>query len=162
MTPTPPFPSDQIVASLRASPPRRYLAVAITVTLGLLLIALGFSGGRGVLAQLVLIALGALALWQAARIWYASEGALYLTEAGLFDQDGTCLAAMDDVVSVSRGTFAIKPSGGFTLLLTQKRPRASAPGLWWRLGRRLGVGGVTGQGAARFMAEAIAAQIARR
>jgi hypothetical protein len=63
---------------------------------------------------------------------------------------------------VERGAFALKPSNGFTLVMKHKSPRAWAPGIWWRTGYRVGVGGVTAAGQSRFMAEQIALMIARR
>jgi hypothetical protein len=157
--PLPPVPSDTILAAVHASQPRRYLGVAMTVMLGFLLTALGVSQGIGPVGQLVLIAVGLGCLWHAQRLWVASRGALYLTEDALLDHTGAVLARMDQVTTVSRGTFAMKPAGGFTLTLSDRLPRLSAPGMWWRAGRRLGVGGVTDRGPARFMAEMIAAKI---
>ena len=75
------------------------------------------------------------------------------------DSSGTVLARIDEIRSVVRGTFALKPSNGFTLVLNSKKPRAWMPGLWWRLGRRVGVGGVTNAGQAKFMAERISMMI---
>jgi hypothetical protein len=69
---------------------------------------------------------------------------------------------MDGIRSVERGAFAFKPSHGFTLVMKEKQPRAWAPGLWWRLGRRVGVGGVTSAGQTKFMAEQIALRIEDR
>ena len=72
------------------------------------------------------------------------------------------MARLDDVQSVERGAFALKPSNGFTLVMKHKNQRAWAPGMWWRMGYRVGVGGVTAAGQSRFMAEQIALQIKQR
>ena len=64
--------------------------------------------------------------------------------------------------SVDRGLFAFKPSNGFVVVLSQGGWRGWAPGLWWRLGRRLGVGGVTSAAQAKAMAEILSIEIARR
>jgi hypothetical protein len=55
----------------------------------------------------------------------------------------------------------MKPSNGFTVVMETKQPRAWAPGLWWRVGRRVGVGGVTGASQTKFMAEQIALRLAQ-
>jgi hypothetical protein len=82
-----------------------------------------------------------------------------LTETEIRTSNGEVLARMDEILAVDRGAFAFKPSNGFTLKLNTKKPRAWAPGLWWRFGRRVGVGGVTSAGQAKFMAEQIALRI---
>jgi hypothetical protein len=46
------------------------------------------------------------------------------------------------------------------LRLSDKAPRAWYPGLWWRMGRRVGIGGVTSAAQTKAMAEIIAAMIA--
>ena len=84
-----------------------------------------------------------------------TELTIELTETDLQDSSGMVLAQIDDVRSVQRGTFAFKPSNGFTPVLKIKKPRAWLLGLWWRIGRRVGVGGVTSAGQAKFMAERI-------
>ena len=72
------------------------------------------------------------------------------------------VAAWDDIARVERGAFALRPSNGFLLHLHAPGPRAWAPGLWWRLGRRLGVGGVTAAGQSKGMAEILTAMLVER
>jgi hypothetical protein len=76
-----------------------------------------------------------------------------LTVDGLFDTGGRCLARWEDIDRIDKGTFAFKPSNGFLIVLKRPGPRGWAPGLWWQIGRRVGVGGVTPRQSARFMAE---------
>jgi len=96
------------------------------------------------------------------RLWRATDRRIVLTRGGLFDSDGRCIARLADIAEVDRGVFAFKPSGGFVLRLTHAPGRDWAPGLWWRLGHRLGVGGVTGNMQGRAMAEMIALVLADR
>jgi hypothetical protein len=65
------------------------------------------------------------------------------------------IVPIDQIRSVERGVFAFKPSNGFTIRLKSKAPAAWQPGLWWRAGRSVGVGGVTSSTPAKFMAEQI-------
>ncbi len=104
---------------------------------------------------LLLLAAGAGMLWLALRLWRATDRRIVLTRAGLFDSDGTCIAPLNAIAEVDRGVFAFKPSGGFVLRLTHAPGRDWVPGLWWRWGRKLGVGGVTGTAQGRAMAEMI-------
>lgn len=72
---------------------------------------------------------------------------------------GRPLALMEDIQEIERGMFALKPSNGFVVRLKTKAAPAWAPGLWWRTGRRLGVGGVTSAGAAKAMADLLALRL---
>ncbi|MEM1130718.1 MAG: hypothetical protein AAGH83_09370 [Pseudomonadota bacterium] len=108
------------------------------------------------------LVLGLACMLFGAWVWRATEVALLLTEDALTDSAGRQLCRVDDIVKVDRGTFAFKPSNGFVVHLRAAGPRAWAPGLWWRLGRRLGVGGVTSGTEARLMADMLTAIVEHR
>ncbi|HAR51528.1 MAG TPA: hypothetical protein DCS45_06565, partial [Roseovarius nubinhibens] len=55
-----------------------------------------------------------------------------------------------------------KPSNGFIVILKEAQKPRWEPGMWWRLGRRVGIGGVTGAAEAKAMAEVISGQILAR
>lgn len=145
---------------LRASPPRRVLAVAVLLGLGGLLLLLAFGDAMTLWGRVILLSFGGGALWCAHRVWSATQGGLRLTSQGLFDLNGRPVALYDQIASVDRGTFAFKPSNGFLLRLKASGPRRWEPGLWWQFGRRIGVGGVTPSGPAKAMAEQIALRLA--
>jgi hypothetical protein len=105
---------------------------------------------------------GAASLWTGWRQWQATEAALELTESELRSTTGEILARIDEIEALDRGLFAFRPSNGFVLKLSSRRPRRWAPGLWWRLGRRVGVGGVTGAAQTRAFAELLTVLLARR
>jgi len=87
---------------------------------------------------------------------------IYMTEDRIFDSAGRELARFEDIKKVDRSFFAFKPSNGFLLITTKKAPRVWAPGLWWRLGRYVGVGGITPAAQTKSMAEILAFRIAQR
>lgn len=144
---------------LRAANARRVFGAGMLGLLGLLLIWLGIEARPAFGWSLVLVAFGAAVLWMMRRLWLATSGQVVMTEEGLFDQDGRPLALMEDIAGIERGMFALKPSNGFVVRLKTKAPSAWAPGLWWRMGRRLGVGGVTSAGAAKAMADILALRL---
>ncbi len=154
---------DEILTTIRASGPRRAFGVVVLGLLGafLIYVALGLPGGD-LRWQVFLLVFGGLVLWLAHRMWRATGTVIELTEAELRCSDGTVIARVDQIRSLDRGTFAFKPSNGFMLRLSDKAPRAWYPGLWWRLSRRVGVGGVTSAAQTKAMAEIIAAMIAQR
>lgn len=152
-----------VLARLHASPPRRWMAAAMLVLLGGLLLWVALARPPEALHwRLFLLGAGAVALWLAGRLLRATAVHLELTREALRDGRGRVLARVADIRAVHSGVFALKPSSGFTLRLDRPGPAAWQPGLWWRLGRRLGVGGVTSGREARYMAEVIAAILDER
>lgn len=154
---------EDILAELDPSGPRRWLAVALLLSLGGLVLYLAFAQPpASLLWQIFLIGMGLFSLWFAHRLQMATTRKLWLTKEALMDSDGTVLARVEDIVAVNRGMLALKPSNGFMLQLKNPAPREWQPGLWWRLGRRVAVGGVTPGSQARPMADVIAVMIAQR
>jgi hypothetical protein len=155
--------AEQVLARLDPSQPRRVMGVVVQVALGCVLIslALGFPREQMVL-RLVLVALGGAVFFGTYLTWRATATGLVLTASGLRDDGGRLLAEVSNVREVSRGAFALKPSHGFSLVLYRGMGFAWVPGLWWRIGKRVGIGGVTPSQPARFMAEVVSALIAER
>ncbi|SIO57380.1 hypothetical protein SAMN05444722_3721 [Rhodovulum sp. ES.010] len=154
---------SETLAILSVSAPRRLFGLSVTLGLGALLL---FIAGMRPPAEpfwrffLALLGLAMLGLAEAMR--RATAQSLRLTHEGLFDTAGRRLAGIGEIEGIDRGMFALKPSNGFTLRLARPAPRAWAPGVWWRLWRRLGVGGVTSAAQARAMAEVLSALLAER
>lgn len=155
--------ADEVLTVTGASATRRILGIGVFAALGVLLIYIAFTAPpAGVALQAMLIALGVGALWVSERMRRATAVRLELTMQGLRDSDGVVLANTDQMVAIDRGAFAFKPSHGFTLKLAGRAPVAWQPGLYWRFGKRLGVGGVTPGAQTKVMADMIAAMIAEK
>ncbi len=153
---------DGVYARVAASPMRRAAAYTILFGLGALLIYLPLVRPPALVWVVVMVGLGVLSIIMAERLRRATLHEIELTDTEVRDTNGRVLALIDDIRLVDRGAFAFKPSNGFTLVLSRGQSRAWAPGLWWRFGRRVGVGGVTSAGQAKFMAEQIAFRIGER
>ena len=152
---------DEILAAVRASPMRRALGLAVLWCLGALLLWLALArppASAGLHAVLIVVGLGAL--WVGEMLRRATMLAVELTQAGLRSSDGETIARWEEIASVDRGAFAFKPSNGFILRLCARAPARWRPGLWWRWGRRVGVGGVTPGAQAKAMADIIGARLA--
>ncbi len=146
---------------IAASPGRRLIGVGAMAGLGGLLLYLALTeASMGLSWKLVLSAGGAVSLWMAHRMWEATGHALILTDEALMDSDGTVIARLDNVEKVDRSAFAMKPSNGFLIVLKQPGPRVWRPGLWWRIGRRVAVGGVTNGAHTRPMADMMKLKLA--
>lgn len=154
---------SEIIATLTPSPVRRWMAIGFTAGLGaacLLFAVLSPPAGPGWIA--FLLALGVGAIWMSRRLALATRTRLELTSGGLRDGTGRVLAPIGRIVSVERGAFAFKPSSGFLVRLSAPGGTAWQPGLWWRVGRSVGVGGVTPSAEGRAMADALTALLVRR
>jgi hypothetical protein len=124
------------------------------------------SFGCGVLFGLqwilVLVVIGIASGYAGYRMWQWSGRAIELTDDGLRMSDGTVLARLEDIHSVDRSFFAFKPSNGFLVTLKTRYPTKWAPGLWWRIGKRIGIGGLTSGAEGKIMADTLATMIAER
>lgn len=151
------------LTELRASPARRAIGVGTMFALGALLVYLGLSQSYENMAwQVVVLVFGAAALWAAVRMQQATALHIELHEDGVYDSEGVLLAALDDIDTVERGMLAFKPSNGFMIRTRTPQPRRWRPGLYWVLGRRIGVGGVTAASHSKAMADIIAMKMRER
>ncbi|WP_341211559.1 hypothetical protein [uncultured Limimaricola sp.] len=147
---------------LQAAPARRAMAVGVLYGFGGMALYTALADTPGIAWSAALLALGLGGLAAGETLRRATRRALRLDETGLVDSAGHVLARWEDIVAIERGSFSLKPSNGFTLRLARPGARAWKPGMWWRLGHRLGVGGVTSAGAAKAMAEAIEIRLSDR
>lgn len=155
--------AQEELARIETSASRRLIGVGAMLLLGALLVYVALAEPPANVAwQLFLLAVGAFALWFSARMWASTGHALILTKDALSDSDGTVIATMDQIAKVDRSMFAMKPSNGFLLILKEPGARAWRPGLWWRIGKRVAVGGVTSGAATKPVADMIAFQLAER
>jgi len=155
--------SPPLLATLTPSPFRRLFATGLQMVLGVFLLFSGFGNGSTTLGlKLFLIGIGIFVILNGMRLYKATSTRLELTRDGLFDGNGRVLARLADIKKVDRGLLAFKPSQGFLVVLNTRTGRAWAPGLWWRFGRQLGVGGVTSPGEGKYMAEQLQFLVAAR
>ena len=155
--------NDEILARLHASAPRRFLGVGVLATLGVMLLLLALrQGPLDIGARVLLILSGGGMLWIADIMRRVTSVTIELTAQQLRCDTGEVIAELSDIASVDRGTFAFKPSNGFLLRLKRPAPRCWRPGLWWRMGRRVGVGGVTPGAQTKAMADMLNALIHQR
>ncbi|WP_108483402.1 hypothetical protein [Oceaniglobus ichthyenteri] len=153
---------SDIIAVVSPSPMRRVVGVGIMTALGGVMIYMGVVSAASFGGRVALLVFATVALWGAVHLWQSTLNRIELTDTELRTSDGILLARIDDITGIDRGTFAAKPSSGFVLKLAHRHKPGWAPGLWWRTPRRIGVGGVTGAGEAKFMAELLTERIAAR
>lgn len=154
--------NQEILAIIEVSPTRRWMGVIMLAALGGLVIYVALAAPPKLGWQAFLIGVGALALWMAEKMRRATEARIELTETELRSSDGQVIARVCDIENIDRGVFAFKPSNGFIVKTMQPGTRIWQPGLWWRIGRRIGVGGVTSAGQTKAMSEILSALMMQR
>ena len=153
--------TDQL-AEISVSPGRRFFGVAVLAGLGALMLRMALAGAGGSWLDAMVLVMGLIAIFGAWTMYRATRLGLILRADGLYDSNGTCLTKIDDIVTVDRGTFAFKPSNGFLLRTATRGSRLWRPGLYWRFGRRIGVGGITRAPEAKQMADILSVMLAER
>ena len=151
---------DDVIFAIKAPAWRRAFAVAVAFGLGGYLIYLGVSGDVAHVLWQILFVIGGLAtVVIGSRMWRVTDTVIELTQAGLTDSNGRVLCRFEDIEKVDRAVFAVKPSNGLLVRLKTPQPTAWVPGLWWRYGHRLGIGGIVAARDTKAMADAITMQI---
>lgn len=153
---------EEILMTLQVATARRLVAVSAQGLLGLLFVYLSFTFAGSLLARLALLLASGGCLLGAITMYSVTRSAIELTNRELRETSGKVLAKLDDIASVDRGAFAFKPTNGFIVVLKETHPRAWRLGLWWRFGKRIGIGGVTNVGQNKAMAEILGGLLEKR
>lgn len=154
--------NDDVLATIEASAPRRVMGTLMLGATGCILVYMAFAAPPSPAWLLFLLVVGAGALWLAVRMWQATTHRIELTAQELRCSDGQVIARVEEIEAIDRGFFAFKPSNGFLIRTRAAGTRCWLPGLWWRAGRRIGVGGVTPGQQGKVMSDILAAMLAQR
>ncbi|MEL6549772.1 MAG: hypothetical protein AAFQ54_05930 [Pseudomonadota bacterium] len=154
--------SAEVLVELHPSPGRRIFSAMTMGMLAAILIYLSLLIAPDFLLSALFLLAGLATGWLAWWQFQSSATVIELTREVLATREGDVLARVQDIERVERGVFAMKPSQGFLLRLVDPQPRAYVPGVYWRIGRRLGIGGITNSGQAKAMAQTLEALIAER
>lgn len=153
----------EVIATVMPSAIRRFAGLLILAVLGGLLVYVAMATPpASMLFRVLLLGLGGVVLWLAEKMRRATKIGVVLTKDALQTTDGQVLVRVDDMLGVVRGSFSLKPSNGFSVLTKERQTRGWAPGIWWRFGKRVGIGGVTAASQAKFMSEVLAAMLTER
>ncbi len=153
---------NEVLATVSASTGRRVLGLGALGLLGVMMIYIALDRSPAVGWQVFFVGIGLGAIWLADAMRRATASKIELTPLVLRDADGTVIARVADIQGMDRGFFAFKPSNGFLLKTATPGSRQWRPGLWWRTGRRIGIGGMTPGSQTKYMSEILAAMMATR
>ncbi|QMU57285.1 MAG: hypothetical protein GKR98_03120 [Boseongicola sp.] len=148
---------NPVLMTVVPSPFRRWAMVAAFAIFAVLLLRLTLISQPNLFGQGFLLAMSVGSAWMTYSTMRATSHGIELTRHQLRTTDGEILADVENIRHIERGALAFKPSSGFTVRLKQRRKAAWRPGLWWRFGTYVGVGGVLSGGQAKAMAEVLSA-----
>lgn len=155
--------AGDVILKIHPSQARRVISVGAMAAVALLLWGTAFGASEvGVVWPAILVTLGIGMLALARLFWLATSVSIELTSTELRISDGEVLAEVAEIERVDKSAFAFKPSNGLLVVMQQPGPRAWRPGLWWRIGTRLGIGGATSTGQAKALADALTLLLAER
>lgn len=145
-----------IIAEITVSPLRRMVGSgAVALSGALLLLAALSEPPESVFLQLCLWVLAAALISGAIRLYRDTSRTVQLTSEGLQDCAGEVITPLSDIIEIERGHFGMRPSNGFALKLKREAQPVWRVGLWWRAGKRAGIGGAASAAEVKKMAEAL-------
>ncbi|MEL7115601.1 MAG: hypothetical protein AAGP08_08410 [Pseudomonadota bacterium] len=153
----------EVILAIWPSPIRRGIAIAAMVAIGVLFILSAINEElQGAIWRAILVCFGLGVFALARRFYLATSVGLELTRDALRDTKGRLLCTVAGVTRVDRGAFSMKPTNGLTIFVKEPGAFAWEPGLWWRWGRRVGIGGVTAAAQSKAIADTLALLLAER
>ena len=133
---------SDIILKIQPNLGRRIFSILVLCICAVVIMNNAFSNTmHSMVLKLTLFGLGVAFLWQAQASFRFANAALILKHDGLYDDQDNLICSLSNIALVDRGWFSLKPSNGFLLRLHEPQSRKWLPGLYWRFGRRLGVGG---------------------
>ena len=131
-----------IILKLKPNRGRRIFGVVVLTVCGIFLLFYTlFAAQGGLFFRVVALLIGALFLWQAQWNLRVSNTTIILTKEGLYTANGDLICRVSNMLEIDNGWFSFKPSNGFLVRLYEAEDPKWARGLYWRIGKRLGVGG---------------------
>ncbi len=153
---------SEVITGMVPSAPRRFFGSGVLYVLGAVLIYIALATPPSPAFALFLVGVGAISLYGGYRMWHLTGRMIELTEDELRLSDGTLICKTADIHKVDRSFFAFKPSNGCLVTTGGSYPTTWSPGLLWRFGKRIGIGGVTSVSEGKIMADTLSAMIATR
>lgn len=150
---------ENLTARVDISPWRAWGAIFAISALCVILLTRGLFGDATLPAQILSAACIMGSVLIIIAILRRRNSSLYLTQRGIEDPDGRIICAAENIASVDRGAFAVRPSNGFVVRLKEPQKFDWQPGLWWRYGTRMGIGGLTSGPQSRAMSGILALRL---
>ncbi|MCY4542472.1 MAG: hypothetical protein OXB95_08795 [Rhodobacteraceae bacterium] len=150
---------NEAIATIAPSPARRAITTLLLLVLGGLLIDSSFANRSAVVFGSITMAIGVASIALAYVIYRTTRHSIELRGSAVVSTDGTLLAELDNISKIEIGLLDFKPASGFTIRLHEPMPAAWKVGLWWRIGRSVGIGGCTPKSDAKQFATILQARL---
>ena len=96
-----------------------------------------------------------LGLWFIRFLKRYSKIGFLINQSGLFNIDGSVICEIDDIERIDVSPYTFKSANGFIVILKTKSSFKSIPGLYWRLGKRLSIGGLVSKNESKFLSQTL-------
>ena len=96
-----------------------------------------------------------LVLWFRRFLKRFSKVGFLINQSGLFNLDGSIICEIGDIEKIDVSPYTFKSANGFIVILKTKTSFKSIPGLYWRLGKRLSIGGLVSKTESKFLSQAL-------
>ena len=138
----------------------KFLGGAIFFLLVFLLYTLSELNNENTLMTFfLLLGLVLLALWFKRFLKRYSKVGFQINSTGLYDLETNLICKIDDIHKVDVSPYTFKSANGFIVFSKTKSKFRSVPGLYWRLGNRISIGGLISKNESKFLSTTLLALI---
>lgn len=132
-----------VIVKIQPSFGRRIFGIAILCLAALIMLNYAFGDkAQSIVLRVFLLLFAVVFLWHAQTNLRFADAALILKRDGLFDNHGELICNLSNINRIDRGWISFKPSNGLLIRMHRPMPLKWVPGLYWRFGKNLGVGGM--------------------
>ncbi|MCY4445271.1 MAG: hypothetical protein OXC02_02250 [Rhodobacteraceae bacterium] len=152
---------DKPEAIVRPPLGKRVVATSLLVLGGL---GLGYYGTVyywGQPGSFILYFLALVTFFVCFKFYTTTGQSVLLFHNRVISSSGELLFEVQNIKSIDNGLFAFKPSNGALVHLHSSMPAIVRFGLWWRIGKRVGIGGCTSRAEVNVMVDLIRAKMTR-
>ncbi len=91
-------------------------------------------------------------VWLRKFLNHYSKIGFLINKVGLFDLNENIICKIDDIKRIDASPYTFKSANGFLILLDTKSSFKSIPGLYWRYGHRISIGGLVSKHESKYLA----------
>ena len=130
----------------------KILGLTIFALLAFLIVSLSrLEKNISVLDMLLIPIIVVLGLWLKRFLNRYSKIGFLINELGMFNLDESLIFKMDEIERIDVSPYTFKSANGFIILLKTKSSFKFIPGLYWRLGNRISIGGLVSKNESKFL-----------
>ena len=150
------FEMNRKIDRLDVGPARHWAALVLVAVLAVVLARQALVPELPWIVRALVFILGVACVWVVFALVRRGPSCISVTNDSLVDNFGRVICTLDQIEKIDHGAFALKPSKGFLIRLRNPANPGWHPGLWWRYGTRIGVGGMTPAAETKLLAEVLA------